>query len=327
MFTEQDAHFHDCSDDPFWNESGWFSFCVPERNLNGFIYFYHRPNMRFSKGGIAVWDPSGERTWNCRFHDWDISPLAQDADMFDFTLQNGLSVTCVEPLKRYRFSFASPDIDLRLEWQAFMSPNDSGFPAGQSEAGEVGASKFGKQHWEQGGRMAGTVTVGGERLDINCFSMHDRSWGVRVLRGYPSGDMPWGIASEDHAFCLISSSTRTAQETVAAGGSLDEIVTGWYLQDGKCAALTTGTRTVERDPDGRPTLITLDAEDSLGRHLDAVGRPLTTLDWHGYPNFFIFWGLIRWELGGEIAHGESQDFHPLDQIRALNRGHRDHTVR
>lgn len=41
MITPRDEFFHERNDDPHWNESGWFSFMVPERSLSGMMYRYH----------------------------------------------------------------------------------------------------------------------------------------------------------------------------------------------------------------------------------------------------------------------------------------------
>jgi len=60
----QDDYLHkDRTDHPYWNESAWFSFMEPSRDLSGFVYFHHRPNMGYTMGGVAAWDPSGDETW------------------------------------------------------------------------------------------------------------------------------------------------------------------------------------------------------------------------------------------------------------------------
>lgn len=310
LIVAADAHLHQPSEDPYWNESAWFSFAVPERALSGFVYFYHRPNMRYSFGGVGLWDPSGQYQHDCLHYDWEMSPFDPKTDMFEFTLRNTLSVTCTEPLQSYRMTYDRDGCDLDLEWSAFMPPHGSGFPAT--------TSKFGGGHWEQGGRIRGTVTLHGERLDIDCWSNHDRSWGPRHLWGFRPGDMPWAIASDQHAFNLLASSTIDAD----TGEAVDKVVTGWHLRDGKKAHLISGTRTVERDRDGRPRLIRLDATDELGRRLEAVGEPVNNLDWHPYPEFFQFWGLMRWDLGGVPAWGETQDSFPLADARRLIRSSR-----
>jgi hypothetical protein len=42
---------------------------VPERSLSGMVYCYHRPNMGYSSGGFAAWDPSGDRYDDCLWYD------------------------------------------------------------------------------------------------------------------------------------------------------------------------------------------------------------------------------------------------------------------
>jgi hypothetical protein len=305
--AEADVHLHPASEDPFWNESAWFSFAVPERALSGFVHFYHRPNMRYSFGGVGLWDPSGQYQHDCLHYDWEMCPIEVVSDMFEFRMGNSLSATCLEPLRSYRFGYDRLGCVMDLSWSAFMPPHGSGFPAA--------TSRFGGGHWEQGGRMRGAVTLDGESVEIDCWSNHDRSWGPRHLWDFRPGDMPWGIASERHAFNLLVSSVADPDSDVP----VDRVVTGWQLRNGVKAHVVSGTRIVERDGDGRPTLVRLDALDELGRTLEAVGRPVNNLDWHPYPEFFQFWGLTRWELNGEEAWGEIQDSFPLADARRLVR--------
>ena len=47
-----DDHFHPpTSDDPFWTETCWFTFAVPERRLSGQLYPFFRPNQRITSNG------------------------------------------------------------------------------------------------------------------------------------------------------------------------------------------------------------------------------------------------------------------------------------
>lgn len=44
--TEADDRFREPTrDDPFWSETVWFSFTVPERNMQGYVYPWIRPNQ------------------------------------------------------------------------------------------------------------------------------------------------------------------------------------------------------------------------------------------------------------------------------------------
>ena len=42
-----DDEFHPpTSDDPYWTETCWFTFTVPERTLSGQLYPFFRPNQK-----------------------------------------------------------------------------------------------------------------------------------------------------------------------------------------------------------------------------------------------------------------------------------------
>lgn len=315
MITEADEYFHVRNEDPYWNESAWFSLMIPERNLCGWVYFYHRPNMKYSVGGVALWDSSGEETYNCRFYNWgDTYPLKPGFDMFDFSLPNGLKVTCVEPLKTYRLQMASDGIELDLTWTSFMLPQESGFPEG-------GAQDWGRRHYEQGGRMAGSIQADGENFKVDCWSNRDRSWGPRNvgIEGYPRSGFPWCIASDKHAFNIFSVNDLPAREDPVFG-AVDRVICGWYLRDGLVGALVSGERRViERDADGRPLKTQVKATDEHGRLLEADGTCTNWINWHGYPFLFQWWSLAKWSFDGVTAWGEEQDFYPLQAGRRLIR--------
>ena len=317
LIRPEDDYFHERTDHPDWNESGWFGFNDPERELNGWVYMYHRPNMKYTVAGVAVWDPSGEYPWDCLFYDWnDTMPLAPDANMFDFQAVNSFSAKCVEPLKKLEFGYGSEGCELDLTWTAVREPQFSGQPP-------EGGGEWGPDHFEQIGRMTGTVkleSLGGEELEINSFSMRDHTWGERrVTPKLPRGDFPTGIASEDNAFVATVAYTDPP-ETDPVDGATERIVTGWYLKDGEIAGMYSGTRNVaERGEDGRPKLVILEGKDELGRDLYAEGRCVNWLYWPGYPHFFQWWSLIRWEFDGVVGYGDLFDWFPARRMRSWTR--------
>ena len=320
MVSPQDEYFHERNDSPFWNESAWFSFAIPERDTNGFIYFYHRPNLGFSVGGCGLWDPTGDSAHTCIHHQWDMHPLAPETNMFDFSLPSGLSVECVEPLHTYRITYNSPDCEMELTWRAFMAPAASGFSQGLAEwaVGAVKDGASGKGHYEQMGRMTGSVLMEGERLEIDCFSARDHSWGPREISEVARGDWPWAVVSEDHAFFVVASSDLKPEQD-PGHGTTERIGAGWYRRDGVTSSVVTGTRRAERDPQGRPVKVVIEATDELGRELHAVATPVNLLNWQGYPFMLVWWSLARWEVNGEQGWGEVQDYWPINQSRRLIR--------
>ncbi|MDX2277897.1 MAG: hypothetical protein NW206_20800 [Hyphomonadaceae bacterium] len=310
MILDTDDSFHPNGGDPHWNESTWLPIMVPEKRLSGWIYFFHRTTLGYTIGGVAAWDPSGEEMWNCRVYDWGIPyPTPPNADMYDFKLPNSLTVRTIEPMRSYQFGYDSFGCKMDLRWDATMQPHNTGFPDHSKE--------WGSSHFEQCGRMTGTIVLDGETLDVNCWSNRDRSWGPREVKINPRGDFPWAVASEGHSF-HATAMTRLPPSNDPVDGVVDPIVAGWYLRDGELAALKEGRRSVSRAPDGRVQTVRIEAVDAMGRPLLAEGRTVNWFRWTGLPVFNYFC-LTDWNLNGEQAWGEVQDFFPIPQFRQFAR--------
>jgi hypothetical protein len=314
----EDDLLHRGSDDPSWNESAWFGFTVPEHTLTGWVYFYHRPNMHHSVGGVALWDPTGMNTWDCRYYDWgNPVELPADAEMYDFTLDNGLSVHTVKPQESFALDFHGEGCDVTLTWDAVAPAQAAGHPGGGLPTGSDG---WGKGHYSQAGRMRGDVQLAGERLAVNCFYARDHSWGPRRYRGIPRGEFGSVVASADSGFCILAASDQPVASDPCVGVD-DPVLFGWYLRDGEPSRLVSARRTVTaRGADGRPLRVVVHGTDELGRDLHAVGSCQNTLHWHGYGFMYMFWCYTEWEFDGLVAVGEEQDYFPLHQARRLLRG-------
>ena len=56
ILSTEDDDFHTPPDsDPFWNETAWFSFTIPERKIQGYVYPWVRANQKILGGGVWVW--------------------------------------------------------------------------------------------------------------------------------------------------------------------------------------------------------------------------------------------------------------------------------
>ena len=103
LVVPDDDRLHPRDDDPYWNESSWISVMVPERGIGGSIYFYHRPNMKLTAGGPFLFDLTGQEVYDCLYWDFDTTQaMPADADMFDFALDNSLTVRTIELGRKYR---------------------------------------------------------------------------------------------------------------------------------------------------------------------------------------------------------------------------------
>jgi hypothetical protein len=301
MIRPEDDSFHDAGDDPYWNESAYFTFVIPERKLDGLVYFWHRPNMNLSSAIVALWDPSGEQTYDSLFYEFSpINELPKGSDMFRFTLDNGLTAECLEPLRSYRLGFEGDGLGLDLRWDGFMEPWQ------WSPASHNGYGSFAHGHYQQGGRLAGSVVLNGETFPVDCLGIRDRSWGPRRLHASPwvRGGFEWGHASETSSF-LVASTSRLPVDEDPIVGTTESVLFGWYIRDGVLGNLTSGQRRVERGDGGRPLRFSIEAQDDLDRELRVDGSFENVLRWHG--PWFCFWSLTRCRFDGQDVWGDSQD--------------------
>ena len=289
--------FHRPDDDPDWNESGWFGFAIPERDINGFVYYFHDARTGTSGGGPALWDPSGEEIYDCLFYDWRwTQPPTGALDFTDFQLPNSLRHQVLEPVRSYRLTYANLGLELDLEWSALMDPH------------VLGEASVHHCHYDQAGRVQGTAVLDGQRFDVDCYSMRDRTWGPHRPGARRAGDYLWAIADPDHSWHAI---------TMAGRDGVDKVVGGYLLRDGELGDLVTGQRRVLERRAGAPVRVVFDAEDDRGRVLHAEGEVRTALRWLGWPGRMTFWTLTDWRWDDQRAWGEDQEFFAREQVRSL----------
>jgi hypothetical protein len=336
-----DDRFHARSGSPYWNESAWFSFMVPELKLDGFFYFYHRPNMHKSSGGVGIWDPSAEEDHSCTFYEFDEHlALPPEANMFDFELDNTLSCRTIELQKTYKLAFQREGFEVDLIWDAITEPHstkdpekldgrfkdvgiggwirgDGDAPRGYKEDPvKAGGNEIG--HYEQFGRMTGAIHIDGQLVQVDCYSARDHSWGPRGLSPeMPRNRCDWAVLDKDNAFFIFSVAASPWREDHVVGVT-DLVIDGWYIKDGIIGDIERGTSTVpERDGGNRPLRIVLDAEDHLGRTLHAEGYRENCLNWMSYSFCYSVWALASWEWNGHSAHGEIFEWLHQRQLRRL----------
>ncbi|NRA07448.1 MAG: hypothetical protein HRU02_04760 [Myxococcales bacterium] len=290
--TPEDDDFHPAESDHWWTETCWFSFIVPERDLMAYLYCWQRPNIACSGGGVLVWDASGEAPWELPYFDyqWNLPPA--EGDMRDMVWPNGVGVRCLSPLQRYAVQYAKPGrIEIDIDFQGVMDPCLTG------------------AHIDQMGHVTGQMTLQGERSEIDCFAMRDRSWGPRsdlqgmgVRVGYC-----YGTASPQTGFLLFTDIDDQRDDM--------ENRYGYVIRDGERCDLVRAVRKVERSA-GRPTHIAIEGEDAAGRAVEIRGECRNRLAFAPYPGMFCWLSLTRWELFGEVAWGENQDVWPPGSWRA-----------
>ena len=293
LLPEDDGFHPPPDDEPWWTETTWFSWMVPERKLMGHWYFVMRANIGVQFGGVCVFDDSAVLPWELPAYEWDWhEPLPEPHDLRAMSgALRGMSLTCLEPGHHYRFSHDGVDVQFELEFESLMQPM---LTRGQPPA-DHGAKI------DQPGRVHGTMVLEGETIPVDCISMRDRTWGVRRPLRQSRIGYCHATTGPDSSFLTISVDRK----------GVDGIVTGYLMRDGQWGKITGGVREVERDAGGRPATIRVRGTDEHGRELDARGTTLSRQILMAYPDMFCWNSLASWEFDGTTAWGEDQDvWHP-----------------
>jgi hypothetical protein len=155
--------------------------------------------------------------------------------------------------------------------------------------------------------MRGHIVLRGDRIDVDCLSLRDRSWGPHSASGLTRGAFSWGVASEDLGFGVQPISQYTADQDPIFG-TTEPVLAGWLRRDGTTSHVRSGEHTVERDATGAPVAIHLTGTDELGRDFTAEGRCVNLLNFTAFgTEIFWHWSLTEWTIDGQTAWGEEQD--------------------
>jgi hypothetical protein len=295
-FTATDDELHEASDNFYENETFWFSFFVPERSWGAWLYAGVRQTAGVTHGGMWLWDETSSSPWEVPFYEqFQQLKLPTSPEPGLMVFPTGLQVRVIEPLVSYELSYEDRKrVSVRLRFDAVEPPVPllSGAPPYPKSS-----------HFDQIGRVTGTIVLDGEETRIDNYAMRDRSWGPRVERGYRRVGYTW-IGGAD--LSLLS-------YTAPADGR-DDVYTGYLRRDKKLARLTSGTRRIERDEHGAITRMRLDVVDEMGRQLTAEGHPLSRM---ALPHSAVVtWcTAMRWDADGETIYGEDQDVWPNAEWR------------
>lgn len=298
--TPEDDDLHPPpDDDPWWTETAWFAWFVPERNLVGYFYPMLRQNLGVQAGGVIIYDDTAELPWELLVFDYSWHErIPPGLDLRHARFDNGMTLECLDPSRHFRIGFENRDVSFSLDVEAVTRPMVS-----------RAKPPFNRGHIDQLCRVTGDMVLHGETIPVDCIAMRDRSWGPRRDGRQPTVGYAYGAADPDNAFLAVAIADRSNTWSVS---------TGFFLRDGVWSELVEGRREVERDADGRPQVVTVDATDELGRRLFARGELRSHQVFTSYPSMFCWNGLVEWQADGWEGWGEDQDvWHPRRWKRFL----------
>ena len=336
-FLPEDDTYHPAIDDPYWVETNWWSFNVPERRLGGWLHCGYAANRGTATWKVFVWDDTGSDPGRLAYFRTAVDvPMPADPDLRDITFPGGgYSVRMVTPLMDYEVAYADHDagFSIELEHRSVHPPHR--FTPGQPPA-------MHNPHLDQLGHVTGQLVLRGERVLVDCWSIRDRTWGPR--RGHHSagaappsprehrvarpGGPRWREIERERGrgrvqYVFGHTDDRTGflgfvrpQDGDAAGGS--PLNVGWLLRDGRFERLDRSRSRMRnfRDPrTGWSAHMEVELVGVTGRTMQAEGLAVS----HMSENASGANALMRWEYDGKIGWGEDQDGWRLDHFQKMLR--------
>jgi hypothetical protein len=279
-------------------ETWYWGFFVPEANINCYAYCWVHPNLKVASAGLMIYE--GVKSHHLASELFELpaflSSEAVVGDGSDIHVPGGLRVQVVRPLEEVHLTYADESrgtsLDVRIEAlsEPVMRPNN--------------------KHFEQVVKVTGDLTLRGQHHAVDCVTVRDRSWGELRPEGHnPSPPMVWttGATQDGSAAFTIS-----ALDPDAGDGAFKD---GWVRRDGRLLKVRHATKTTEREPGSlRPTRHVIEGEDEEGTPLRWVGEVTAGVPWAGWHNARCHLGLVRWDMDGRTAYGETIDVQWNDYI-------------
>lgn len=297
-FSGKDDRFHPVTgSDRFLTETVWWNFYIPEHNLDAEIYLAFRPNLGVAYAGIYMWDEFCDHFTDTRYFDTRSYLPLPSSDLDELKLDNGFAMRVLEPLQRYELVYQGyAGASFQLEFTALAPP--LGFLSVSEDPDKAG---YAPGHFDQVGRMRGVLALDGERMEVDCLTQRDRSWGAvrKEEPGYPP-DVDWHSAHFDDLWfqCWL-----WHEEPVSRS-----LQSGVVYKSGRPVPLVAVERRTQLDATGvQARSIELRIKDAEGTDYLLEGNVRNMFPWPGWFNMVGFAGLVEWRLDGRTGWGEVHD--------------------
>ncbi|WP_242130273.1 hypothetical protein [Sphingobium sp. Sx8-8] len=332
-FSPEDDNYHKLSDNPLDLETNWWAINIPGRRIGIWLHTAYYPNRDLVRSRIFAWDPRGADPARLIYYKNVETPLGPDPDMRDIQYPQGYSLKVLEPLMAYHLGYSDPERNFALEFEFHAAHPPHRFTPGEAPCVD-------NPHIDQLGRFTGELTLYGERIPIDCWSVRDRTWGpregahaastkyagqakTRVL--HPGGPRWREIERErgrgriQYIFGHTDDQTGflsfvRPQDGDAYGRS--PLNMGWLLKDGRFTRLDKAKSWMRnyRDKDtGWSQHMEVLLVDEEGRSMEAEGFTVSHMCEHGAGSN----ALMRWEYDGKIGWGEDQDGWRVDHFSRM----------
>lgn len=294
-------------------ETHYLGFNIPEHQIHGLGYLWYHPHLKTVMGGIAVWQ--GFKQHPLQSEIWDYVSYMSDEclknDLWNYRLENGYTVTTLEPLAAHRIQYQNERLDnfVDVTLEALAPPVMLGTG----------------MHFEQPMRTRGEIRLRGKSYTVDGTTVRDRSFG-QLRREYlvPLPPLAWMNAafSADFSFGCTAFDDPAHQPEWLGSFTLpgnNPLRGGWVYRDGLLSKIVKASkRTVRRRGSFYPDRVELTMVDERGRTLEILGQACAGAQWQTWHNMDSNVNLMRWECGGAVTHGDYQEFLWPEYVRQFH---------
>lgn len=304
--SSEDDYLHKALNDKVAGDSAtetqYFPLSVPEHSIHGVMYIWYHTNLKVVTGGAWVWQ--GIKTNRLSSELADMRSYMSDSvlgrNIDSYALDNGYSVSVIEPMKRLRVSYsdASRDNHVSVEYRAIADAvmQNNGL------------------HFTQPMKAIGELVLRGKRYAVDSYAMRDRSWGA--LRSEEHQNLPpvsWAtcIFNEGFYFNCTAFDHPEANPIWIDRFHLkpDQVLSAGYIfEGGKFAEIVyCKKRTTHDKTTSYPAGIDIEFIDELGREYVVEGTVISACSWSAWFNVDVAMCLVRWKCRNSIGFGEVQE--------------------
>ncbi|MCB1686512.1 MAG: hypothetical protein KDI31_18580, partial [Pseudomonadales bacterium] len=256
-----DEHMHPTQDDPAWSESYYFNFVDPNSRLGMFTRMGFRPGSGWADALHVIYLPGRRVAFTYGRRDIGADLSAYDGDL----TAGNLELICSEPHKRWDILYRGPAQDIadgRILLQRSKSRPEGWFKPSRLDMAVSFecltephyAASGARGHFEQSGRVRGSVGLGAERWEVDGYGVRDKSWGPRDWGAGDRGQAATSAPGQGPA-PFVNWFSMNFGTHAALGGSCfrsrDGVMRGegWLQRDGTSSTLRNVTIETEYESD------------------------------------------------------------------------------
>jgi hypothetical protein len=321
-------YLHDPTTEHDWNESFYFNFTDPKRQVGGWTRIGLLPNQDSDVGAMMLY-AGGSRILAAL----ETGRAAREGDELRF---GGLSYRRLEPLKKWRLAFSGDmmdvdnarklpelkpeslmtqqvQVDLEVEGMAPCFDFKDSDPRALAEmlvdartrlSDLRKVSKVSSEHYEQAMRASGSVRIGNREMSISGSGHRDHSWGVRDWAAPRLWTWLTCQFGEDLAFNL----SRVAIASV-------DIFNGFTTRDGMNYPVRRVALQTQFEEDGvTQHNLAFQLEDTGGQAVEVTGDVLCVIPLHleaGNNHTLVNEALTEYRWGDRVGYGIAEYLHQL----------------